>query len=914
LWIRKAHTTRGRLMVHRALAAVGAGVVLLFGNGAQAQEGAVPRGGTGAVVTAEAPAEEPKKPVIKEPELIEFVNATYPPEAMKQGIEANVGLLLTIDKEGRVTNAESPEPVGNGFDEAAIAAARQFRFKPATRDDKPVATKIRYLYKFTLTTVQAPPPPPPTTGHLVGRLRLSETDAAVAGAELLLVGPDGKERRVTTDAEGRFRAEDVPPGAYKVRIALDGFDPVDSTEDVVAGDETDVTFRLSPKSEGVEVVVRGERPPREVTRRTVSRREMERIPGTSGDALRSIQSLPGVARPPPFAGLLIVRGSAPEDTQQFIDGASVPIIYHFGGLRSVVPTELLERIDFYPGNFSARYGRAGGGIVDVALRAPDTRCLTPDGKPDAQRSGCFHALAQVDLLEGRALVQGPLPMKGWSFAGGIGRSWVGTWLKPILEAAGAGVTTAPVYYDYQLIAEHQDEDSRTSIRFYGSDDRVEFLIEDPAAQDPAFGGNLRFGTAFYRGQIVHESKLNSKVSVTGELAIGKDAANFSLGTFFFKFQAIPITTRYELSYRPIKGAKINVGLDFEMADFDVSVRFPQPPRPGEPAPGPYANRPPIESKSSGFAFRPAWYGEIELEPIDRLRIVPGARVDYARDSGHGDFSPRITARADLIKGRTPEQPDRRRTTLKGGVGLFHQPPQFPESDDVFGTPNLYSNRFTHYTIGGEQELTRNIDLSVEGYYKDLDRMVSRTVSGGSGYVYNNEGTGVAYGAETLIKYRPDSQFFGWLAYTLSRSERRDGPGQKKYLFQFDQTHNLTVLGSYRLGRGWEFGARFRLVSGNLETPVVRPPSLPALYAADAGAYAPIQGEPFSERLPLFHQLDIRVDKRWQFKGLRLSTYLDVQNVYNNPAKELTAYNFDFSHTTYQTGLPILPILGIRLEI
>jgi TonB family protein len=900
-------------MLRRVLSALGAGVVLLAGGGARAQDGAVPKGNTGAIVTEEEPAEAPKKPVIKEPELIEFVNATYPPDALKQGIEANVALVLTIDKEGRVTKAESPEPVGNGFDEAAIVAAQQFRFKPATKDDQPIATRIRYLYKFTLTTVQAPPPPLPTTGNLVGRLRLADTDAAMAGAELVIVGPDGKDRRLTTGPDGRFSATDLPPGKYRVRIALPGFDPVDSTEEVVAGDETDVTFRVAPESEGIEVVVRGERPPREVTRRTVERREIERIPGTSGDALRSLQSLPGVARPPGLAGLLIVRGSAPEDTQQFVDGASVPIIYHFGGLSSVIPTELLERIDFYPGNFSARYGRAGGGIVDVALRSPDTRCLTPDGKPDKKRNGCFHGLAQVDLIDGRVLVQGPLPLKGWSFAAGFRRSWLDVWLKPVLEEAGAGVTTAPRYYDYQLIAEHKGDGSRASVRFYGSDDRIAILINDPAAQDPAFGGSLRFGTAFYRGQVLYETALTSKFSVSGELAVGKDAANFSLGTFFFKFRAIPITTRYELTYRPIKGAKINVGLDFEMADFDVHVRFPQPPRPGEPDPGPYATRPPIEVNNKGFGFRPGWYGEVELEPIDRLRIVPGARVDYARDSGHGDFSPRITARADLIKGRTPENPDRRRTTLKGGAGLFHQPPQFQETDEVFGTPNLYSNRFTHYTIGAEQELTRQIDLSVEGFYTDLDRMVSRAPAG-SGYAYENEGTGFAYGAETLLKYRPDDYFFGWLAYTLSRSERRDAPGQKKHLFQFDQTHNLTVLGSYRLGRGWEFGARFRLVSGNLETPVVRPPSLPALYAADAGAYAPLQGEPFSERLPLFHQLDIRIDKRWQLKGLRLSTYLDVQNVYNNAAKEASAYNFDFSKKTYQTGVPIIPSLGVRLEL
>ena len=126
--------------------------------------------------------------------------------------------------------------------------------------------------------------------------------------------------------------------------------------------------------------MQGERPPREVTRRTLERREINRIPGTSGDALRSIQNLPGVARPPGLAGLLIVRGSAPQDTAIFVDGTEVPLIYHFGGLSSVIPTELLDRIDFYPGNFSARYGRVMGGIVDVGLRSPDTTATVPTAR------------------------------------------------------------------------------------------------------------------------------------------------------------------------------------------------------------------------------------------------------------------------------------------------------------------------------------------------------------------------------------------------------------------------------------------------------------------------------------------------------------------------------------------------------
>jgi hypothetical protein len=91
-------------------------------------------------------------------------------------------------------------------------------------------------------------------------------------------------------------------------------------------------------------------------------------------------------------------------------------------------------------------------------------------------------------------------------------------------------------------------------------------------------------------------------------------------------------------------------------------------------------------------------------------------------------------------------------------------------------------------------------------------------------------------------------------------------------------------------------------------------SLPALYAADAAAYTPLEGRPFSERLPLFHQLDLRIDKTWQYRDWRLSAYLDIQNVYNNAAVEAYGYNYNFTQRTYQTGLPIIPSLGIRGEI
>jgi TonB family protein len=891
--------------------------------------GAVPRGGSGAV-TRPPPEDDnaPKPPVVVPPKLVHFEHAPYPEEAQKDGVQGDVVLKLTIDAEGHVTNAEVTEGIGHGLDEAAQAAALKFLFEPATRNGKPVAAKILYRYSFTLTPAEPGPgpgpgapvkPEPPKTGNLGGALRIAGTNVPLAGAEVVVTAPDGTTRRLSTDVDGKWNIDGVPPGKYKVKLASTGYQSTENEEEVFAGEATEITYRLAPESEGFEVTVQGERPPREVTRRTLERREIARIPGTSGDALRSIQNLPGVARPPGLAGLLIVRGSAPQDTMTFVDGAAVPLIYHFGGLSSVIPTELLDKIDFYPGNFSARYGRVMGGIVDVGLRSPDTRCNGPYMKP-TDRRGCYHALAQVDLIDARALVQGPLgPVKGWTFAAGVRRSWIDAWLKPVLEASGAGVTTAPVYWDYQVLTETKPaRNSKLSVRAYGADDQLEILIRDPLASDPIVGGDINFETGSHRVQALYTGELSRDVELTSMLSVGKNLIRFSLGNLFFDLDTYPVDARTEFGFKVSRGFKLYAGYDFEVAPYEVRVRAPQPPREGEPNPGPFATRPPVEIAVKSTAYRPAWYLEGEITPIRRLRLVPGARVDYARDSGHADFSPRINARFDLVPSFASQEDEsygrrQRRTTLKGGVGVFQQPPQFQETSDVFGTPGLYSNRAIHYSLGVEQELTRQVDVSVEGFYKDMSRLVARNPTANGSYEYNNDGLGSVIGLETLLKYKPDSRFFGWIAYTLSRSVRQSNADAPERLFQFDQTHNLILLGSYRLGRGWEFGARFRLVSGSLTTPLVARPALPALYAADAGTYARLSGQPYSRRLPLFHQLDVRVDKSWQFQDWRFSAYLDVYNVYNNQAVEALVYNYNYTQENYQTGLPIIPSIGIRGE-
>ena len=101
--------------------------------------------------------------------------------------------------------------------------------------------------------------------------------------------------------------------------------------------------------------------------------------------------------------------------------------------------------------------------------------------------------------------------------------------------------------------------------------------------------------------------------------------------------------------------------------------------------------------------------------------------------------------------------------------------------------------------------------------------------------------------------------------TLSRSERRNHPTEDWSFFNFDQTHILTLIGSYKFGHGYQVGLRFRYVTGNPFTP-----NIGSFFDANNGSYASLKAPPFSGRLDAFNQLDARFDKSWAFKRCPIS--------------------------------------------
>lgn len=773
-------------------------------------------------------------PVLVPPSLVTFVEAVYPPEAEAQRLEGAVELAITLDAEGRVTDVTVTAPAGHGFDEAAVAAAKQFVFEPARKGDRAVPSRIGYRYVFELKPEPAEEPAVPAA---------DSSDASSPGAS----GPN--------DATSS-PAESAPPA---VEI-----------------------------SEGFEARAVVDPPPREPTRRTLTKEVLTRIPGTRGDALRAVELLPGVARPTFGVGVLIVRGSSPGDTGIFLDGSPIPLLYHFGGLTSFMNSRLLERIDFYPGNFSARYGRQLGGVLEVSAR---------EGASDK-----LHGVLDLNILDASILVEGPVTDE-WSIAFAARRSYIDFFFKEVVPKDFFDVVTAPIYADYQLLSTWRPTDrDRVSFNVYGSSDQLELIFSEPLDGDPAVSGDFDQSTQFHRGQLEWHRAMSKDVDQDLMLSFGPTLFNVSLGdalrldATFWQFYG-----RAEWTGRVSRAFTLRGGFDGFFAPFDLAyVGPPAQQSEGNPDAGmPLSTRPTAAVDTDGLAFRPSVYLEASTRVIEPLLLITGLRFDWYQEIERIALNPRTSA----ILSVTDD------TRVKGGLGVFSQPPTFAESSRTLGNPNLGPEHSLHGSLGVEHDWLPGFTTGLEGYYKHLWNLVVGTPNGADPR-FENDGLGRIYGVELSARLEPRGRpFFGYVSYTLSRSQRRDHPGDAWRLFDFDQTHILTLAGVYQLGKGWEAGATFRLVSGNPNTPVSG-----SYFREDKGVYVPLYGRTNSIRSSMFHRLDVRVEKKWTFADWSLAAYIDVQNAYNRQNQEGLIYNFNYSDSAVLPGLPILPSIGLRGEL
>jgi TonB family protein len=847
-----------------------------------------------------APSAPTAPPTIEPPTLATFAEAAYPEAARAEGKTARVELQITIAPDGTVSDAQVVTPVGDGFDEAALEAARRFVFTPARRNGEAIPARIRYTYVFELREEAQEPEPAVTEpgtesaaesaavtpGRLEGNVRNEDGDEPLAGAVVeLLADDDSVASTVVTDATGVFAFVALAPGLQRVRVSLADHDSIYEEQTVASGEATVITFRMvrTREQDGYRAVARVDPMPREVTRRTIESVELTNVAGTRGDALRVIELLPGVGRPPGLAGLVLIRGAAPGDSQVFLEGMPVPLLYHFGGLTSFFNSRMIDRIDFYPGNFSVRYGRKTGGVIDVGVRDP--------------QSEGYHGVADVNLIDSSLLLEGPIGDRA-SFAVAARRSYIDFFLGAIPQDA-IGITAAPVYYDYQgIFTWRPTSRDRLRIMAYGSGDRFAANLPAPADGNPAVRGNFDLSTYFHRVQADWRHKFDDRNELSVQGAVGYNQTRIGVGELLrLNVRGTAIFARTEFVSRISRAVRFIAGMDIQVLPTRVDFTGPQLGQ-SEGSPGGGGDGTQVNGNFVQTGYRPAAYLEMNLRPVDPLQVQVGVRLDYTREITRWNVDPRVSARYTIDE----------HWTVKAGIGQFSQPPDFAETARTLGNPRLLPITSIHASAGVEHNFDDTYSIGTEGFYKWLeDRVVSNPT--GLDPTFTNAGIGRIYGLEVSARARPRGRLFGFLSYTLMRSERRDTPQSDWRLFDFDQTHIFTLSAAYRLGRGWEVGGTFRVVSGNPNTPIVG-----NAYDARSDSYIPIYGAINSARSGTFHRLDLRIEKTWTFDLWKLALYLDVQNVYNQRNPEGTSYNFDYRQNSVIGGLPVIPSLGLRGEI
>ena len=842
--------TRAVLLAFAAIAAIQR--VELAPAWAQPAPPAPPDAGVPDASPAPGDAAGPATPTFEPPRARGSTDVPYPPEAPPQTDPVVVTVKLTVDATGAVQKIDPITPPQPGFDEAVATAARTFQFEPATYGGKPVPVEIT----FTHTFLPPPPPPPPATDTgpprtsvLRGKLVELGTRAPVQGATVTARIGD-RSYAAEADQKGRF-ALTLPPGPASITVTAPSHNAFRQQESLAARQELAVTYLVErDRYDPYEIIVVGDQRREEVSRISLRGAEIKQVPGTFGDPFRVVQALPGVASVVSLLPFPVVRGASPSSTGFLLDGTRVPLLYHLLSGPSVIHPDFIDEIQFYPGGAPVLYGGYTGDIIDgrTTRARSDERLLDFD----------------ANLLQLGGLVREPIPPLGATLTVAARYGYPGL----ILSLATNEVSLS--YWDYQVRLDGGTARNDWTVFAFGANDELDTVAPtaDPSDTSPPLAPSLILG--FHRLDLrLHRTY--DRLLVQYRAVLGYDKT-FSMGTDFSVLVAEP---SIHLSWK--RDASLTLTSAVEGSIHGVSQ--------GATATA-GANALTSITSQLGTFYGGSVLTEALWRPTRDWLIRPGVRGDVYSDqtATKSSVDPRLTARYRLADRDLPDVPpdsDDSAVWLKASAGIYHQPPRF-----VLPLPGLdlmpikYGLLRSYQTsLGVEIPLRIRFELTTEGYFNYLDPTIfdlsvndPSAIQGANstlfptGNVVDMPGQdfidrltkpqlGRSYGLEVLLRRQAKSGLFGWVSYTLSRSERlRDNHWVP---YDFDRTHLINVVAGLPLRRNWDIGLRLQYQSGKPET-------------VTAG-YNQARGNGYL-------RFDVRVDKRAVWRKWLLDFYVDVTNI------------------------------------
>lgn len=742
------------------------------------------------------------------------------------------------------------------------------------------------------------------SGTLSGSVVVAGTEQPIAGAQISI---EGSNQRAVADERGRFLIPAIAPGVWRVQVRAIGYRPV-MIPDVVIGSGKPATLavRLQPAPidvAAVEVKAAYFTPAVEGTTstQTLGAEAIRRAPGVQEDVVRAVALLPGVGVTQPGRNDLVVRGGAPFENLFLVDGIEVPNINHFGtqgstgGPLSLINVDAVEQASFSAGGFAAKYGDRTASVTSISLR-------------EGNRTS-FGGEFTLSATGGFAVAEGPLGERG-SFYISARRSY----LDFLFKAAGFGFV--PSYSDLQVKAV-QDLGARDklSFLFIGADGTVTFFNDD---------ADQRYDNS----RVAAPSQQQYFSGLTWRRLVSRGIFDLTLGRTWTSFQTIqndslnPPSTifrafstegeqslRADLTLQATARVELNVGA---VARYASDLRYDLL-LPGALRTDASGTPQPLAVDTAFTADRQALYSQLAWQVTPKFRSTIGLRADrYGFLDGALRASPRLGARYALTE----------RTTLTASAGRYWQTPSFIWLVGDPSNATLKPFRADQAVLGVERLLRDDVKLQFEVYakgYAQYPRRLFRpqAVLSPSGFddvtsdiPFGLEplaavATGRSFGAELFVqKQLSDIPLFGLASVSVARTTFDDVNGVARAGSFDTRAIGNAVLG-WRPNPKWEISGKFRIASGLPTTPFITT-------GPNAGQQDFTQWND-GERLPVFHSMDVRVDRRWSLRRVQLVGYFDIQNVYGRENVSGLQWDQRSQMVERNTSIGLLPSIGFSIE-
>ncbi len=633
-----------------------------------------------------------------------------------------------------------------------------------------------------------------------------------------------------TDTRGEAMIQVPAAGNYTLRVILsDGriFQPRVAVQSagqqltVYAGDRPSETDEDSGA-----IQVSGRRGEQKLSRHRVRLDEVKRIPGQFGEALRGVESLPGISAPPFGDGEISIRGANEGDNTYLVDDLPIGYPFHFLPTNSVLHNDLISTIDIYTGAYPANFGDATGGIIAITtideverfggnasfslwsanalFKAPIAR-LDANNDPSQNVAGDWNAFGTPTAL-GQANAEND---EGTIDADGEGGSrarnesyesagyWLGaargSYLDKTLQSLAPDGVRLPIFWDAQFKAKYR-LNSRHTIYGYAlaASDTFGAKIEDTPeydptkAVDPVFvGAELAQDRAFHTEALRYiwqpGSKFRAQVTALYHENIGFIDAK--IGSLQLRQELTDgyVSGRADIDWDIVRDhVLIQVGGEFRSFQYQnngTTVRLTDP---SDETPELFANPPDFVTIPVRDSFRTQYnsgWGMLVLTGWG-FEFKPGGRVEYFQATNQTVVDPRgtlsYTIPAKIFGGEL---------TLLGGAGVFSRLPDRNQISPSSGNPDLKFERAEHYA-GGIQYALKEWLLKVEAfrhYYTDLvvddsyittpwrenqdpfDRY-TQPILFNDPLRFSNDGTGFSEGYEIYLKKSKPARRNGWFGW------------------------------------------------------------------------------------------------------------------------------------------------------